>query len=1314
MTRWIYPHELERNRTKPAFDPAAEGQRHRLTPDLSTALWARVCAASVDANGRPDLEEARRLFHEIAARLSSRGGGLRPDVGRVTRVGTELEGPSPEFLGVDLPAVRTPGRETLTRLEAQRWARTTAPEPPVVDAERAAPAAHAERNLESPGGSPVQSRMSRLFDVVPQRGAIPPALPTARAEWPAAVMRSAERAEVDPEAAELVARARRSGSPLDAELRSQLESTLGADLDGVRIHLGAEADAAARALGARAFTVGDDVYFRDGAYAPQQPDGQRLIAHEVAHTVQARGAAAPAPGAMTVSQPDDAPEREADAFADAFVRGLHGTAARSGKPGVDPAPTGGSQRGGDAAVARSWSGAVSSGRRPEVRPLAPALTPSAAATIHRQNVPPGSTSDPARLRATLRASGIELDDQDVADLARQYPDGIVLAGQPVQVLAILPDGFVGRQVVAFQVRPATPLPSAVTTYLLSVGHGRAIVVSSNGGPSVMLDAGSLTARPAVARGLSELLQAGLAAPPQRILVSSTDADHANEITRVLTVAGMQRAQIEVARQIIQSAIGQGRWQRLGLTRVANQVVEIDVIGGGVHQQRRVIGNMVITELRLESAHAAAATAGTASRYRAQANAVSPVTIVQDMVTGQTQVFQADATPRALSQIVDSIGEDAYRALLGGGGRNLRQAEDPHHGGSVGGGDASGFVRNLRIQFEASNGELRLFTQTGQRFSSGASAHVRVLDQVGVDVTRVTEPTPGRPGADVTRLQGGTTTQMSVDQGQLQQVVQGGQRVETEIMAGYRRLHELRELEEQLSPVRDAVTAAGLNEQVRSMAQITQQLQQQREALQGRLEGFWTELETAASGPQGMRAGIDVSRVQTEGQAIQQLVGQTRIEPLRESVEAHRGMLSATESLIANGFGMLDALQTGQYQRVEVLKAEQEALFRTAASVIGAREVMEHVRTAWNESGVSPRTFRNLAARIGEAAAEREIETRVSVAAGRRIEAQLRTQQILDGTLPGSTFTPASPGTRAGAGLLAAIEILRIALDVAVQVREARAASAAEASRQVQRGRNMVQWWVDRGVRPEVTLLDEDDHPITLTQDQIWQAMFGTPPAGVPQNARAVVTRVTGEDARRAVAMLTVSCTTLNDWYRLVNDGARDRERHGWTPFLRQDDRWGTLVFNVATNEYESMFDQEVHNSLERLRTRLTANQQADMNIQNAGAPVSTVQNSAWILGEDRVVWVWGSPGILTSIDFGAVRPRFVRAVDPVASNRIDGKIVVRAADTATYIRLRSAFWITDRTWIGANGTGNYFEANEQGKALVDPGSLEPAPATPPP
>jgi hypothetical protein len=136
-----------------------------------------------------------------------------------------------------------------------------------------------------------------------------------------AVMRSAERAEVEPEAAELVAQARHDGTPLDEPTRSRLEASLGRSLGHVRVHTGADADTAARALGARAFAIGPDLFFRDGAYDPSSRDGQHLIAHEVAHVVQVPGAAVASAEGLAVSQPGDAREREAESFAERFVHG---------------------------------------------------------------------------------------------------------------------------------------------------------------------------------------------------------------------------------------------------------------------------------------------------------------------------------------------------------------------------------------------------------------------------------------------------------------------------------------------------------------------------------------------------------------------------------------------------------------------------------------------------------------------------------------------------------------------------------------------------------------------------------------------------------------------------------------------------------------------------------------------------------------------------------------------------------------------------------------------------------------------------------
>jgi len=81
------------------------------------------------------------------------------------------------------------------------------------------------------------------------------------------------------------------GSPLSPELRALFEPRFGYDFGDVRVHAGPAAAGAAQALGARAFTVGRDVFFGAGEYQPTSPQGQRLVAHELTHTIQQAPAA---------------------------------------------------------------------------------------------------------------------------------------------------------------------------------------------------------------------------------------------------------------------------------------------------------------------------------------------------------------------------------------------------------------------------------------------------------------------------------------------------------------------------------------------------------------------------------------------------------------------------------------------------------------------------------------------------------------------------------------------------------------------------------------------------------------------------------------------------------------------------------------------------------------------------------------------------------------------------------------------------------------------------------------------------------------
>lgn len=80
------------------------------------------------------------------------------------------------------------------------------------------------------------------------------------------------------------------GAPLPASARAFFGPRFGRDFSDVRIHTGPGAAAAARGIGARAYTLGADIAFGAGEYAPGTPAGKRLLAHELAHVVQQGGA----------------------------------------------------------------------------------------------------------------------------------------------------------------------------------------------------------------------------------------------------------------------------------------------------------------------------------------------------------------------------------------------------------------------------------------------------------------------------------------------------------------------------------------------------------------------------------------------------------------------------------------------------------------------------------------------------------------------------------------------------------------------------------------------------------------------------------------------------------------------------------------------------------------------------------------------------------------------------------------------------------------------------------------------------------------
>lgn len=112
--------------------------------------------------------------------------------------------------------------------------------------------------------------------------------------------------------------ARKPGEELlEPSFASRVKESLGEDVKHVRLHTGPAAQEEADRHGARAVTREHDVYFARDAFEPETESGRRLLAHEIAHSIQQTGSA-------TETGDQQALEAEADLAADSVMRGVRG------------------------------------------------------------------------------------------------------------------------------------------------------------------------------------------------------------------------------------------------------------------------------------------------------------------------------------------------------------------------------------------------------------------------------------------------------------------------------------------------------------------------------------------------------------------------------------------------------------------------------------------------------------------------------------------------------------------------------------------------------------------------------------------------------------------------------------------------------------------------------------------------------------------------------------------------------------------------------------------------------------------------------
>lgn len=116
---------------------------------------------------------------------------------------------------------------------------------------------------------------------------------------------------------------RSPGEQLNTTTRAFFEPRFGYDFSRVRVHTDPKAEELSRAVDALAYTVGNDMVFAKSQYTPNTTEGLRLIAHELSHVIQQNsgGSGGQLQGELTINQPDDAFEREADAAARRIMAG---------------------------------------------------------------------------------------------------------------------------------------------------------------------------------------------------------------------------------------------------------------------------------------------------------------------------------------------------------------------------------------------------------------------------------------------------------------------------------------------------------------------------------------------------------------------------------------------------------------------------------------------------------------------------------------------------------------------------------------------------------------------------------------------------------------------------------------------------------------------------------------------------------------------------------------------------------------------------------------------------------------------------------
>jgi hypothetical protein len=253
----------------------------------------------------------------------------------------------------------------------------------------------------------------------------------------------------------LIHEAQQAGArPLDAETRARMQARFHYDFSQVRVHTDERAASAASAVDAAAYTLGRDIVFGAGRYAPGSPAGDRLLAHELTHVIQQGGVAAPR-GQVVMGDATDATEREAERH------------AAPGAAGPVPAPI--SRRAGGVALQRQPA-------NPPGQASGPA--PGGAATVYQQALPKVKQLD-ARLFGFLSKAPLDGGPQEILRDVDPAQPAVSLVVRLNVHQAALRGGDDAQFNIVGGTPPATPGAPYVVDMEIAVSNGLSASSSSD-------------------------------------------------------------------------------------------------------------------------------------------------------------------------------------------------------------------------------------------------------------------------------------------------------------------------------------------------------------------------------------------------------------------------------------------------------------------------------------------------------------------------------------------------------------------------------------------------------------------------------------------------------------------------------------------------------------------------------------------------------------------------------------------------------------------------------------------------------------------